>query len=72
LGWPPIEMFHTNAWDVPRTFWELEVGSWKLDLVAGVTATGSRTIGVCLFPASPLPSTSRTSATSPDHRNVRS
>jgi hypothetical protein len=33
LGWPPIEMLHTNAWDVPRAHlgvggWELDVGSW--------------------------------------------
>jgi hypothetical protein len=34
LGWPPIEMFHTDAWDVPRVhvgsqgvgIWELGVG----------------------------------------------
>jgi hypothetical protein len=26
LGWPPIETFHTNAWDVPR----VHVGSWRL------------------------------------------
>jgi len=28
LGWPPIEMFHINAWDVPRA----HVGSWRLGI----------------------------------------